>query len=64
RSAEPGRSGAPESPEAQLPELTQLLLEVQQDALNEARSIGAYDFGTIARAQRMLDAGAARRGGL
>lgn len=64
RSAEPGRSGAPESPEAQLPELTQLLLEVQQDALNEARSIGAYDSGTIARAQRMLDAGAARRGGL
>lgn len=47
---------------AQLPELSQLLLDVQQDALNEARSIGAYDSRTIARAQKMLDAGATRRG--
>ena len=45
---------------AQLPELVQLVHEVQQDALNEARSLGAYDSRTIARAQLMLDAGATR----
>lgn len=45
-------------------ELAQLVLDAQQDALNEARSIGAYDSGTIGRAQKMLDAGAARRGGV
>ena len=47
---------------AQIPELNQLLLEVEQDALNEARSIGAYDSRTIAAAQRVLDAAATRRG--
>src|SRR5690606_23908458 len=46
----------------QLPELLQLLLDVQQDALNEARSIGAFDSRTIAAAQRLLDAGSAQRG--
>ena len=57
----PGREGNAALPE-QLPELLQLLLDVQQDALNEARSIGAYDSRTIAAAQRVLDAGSTRRG--
>ncbi|GAA4526643.1 sodium:proton antiporter [Brachybacterium paraconglomeratum] len=64
RTQEPQPAGVQEPLKAQLPELSQLLLEVQQDALNEARSIGAYDSHTIARAQRMLDAGTARRGTL
>ena len=55
------RAAGEEDPVAeQLPELVQLVHEVQQDALNEARSLGAYDSRTIARAQTMLDAGAAR----
>lgn len=62
----PGSSGdaAPDPRTAQRPELVQLLAEVQQDALDEARSLGAYDSGTIARAQKLLDAGSLRRGGL
>ena len=40
------------------------LIKKQQDALDEARSLGAYDSGTIARAQKLLDAGSLRRGGL
>jgi CPA1 family monovalent cation:H+ antiporter len=46
------------------PELAQRLADVQQDALDEARSLGAYDSGTIARAQKLLDAGALHRDGL
>ncbi|WP_210388890.1 hypothetical protein [Brachybacterium sp. HMSC06H03] len=62
----PGSSGVadPEPRAAQRPELVQLLAEVQQDGLEEARSLGAYDSGTIARAQKLLDAGSLRRGGL
>lgn len=48
----------------QVPELAQLLAEVQQDALDEARSLGAYDSRTIGRAQKMLDSRALRRDGL
>lgn len=45
----------------QLPELVQLLHDVAQNALHEARSIGAHDTGIITRVQTMLDGGATRR---
>ncbi len=62
--AGPDGGGEQDPLAAQRPELAQLLADVQQDALDEARSLGAYDSGTIARAQKLLDAGALRRDGL
>ncbi|MGY5764708.1 cation:proton antiporter [Brachybacterium sp. DNPG3] len=41
-------------------ELLQALMDAQQDALNEARSMGGYDSRTIAAAQKQLDQGMAR----
>ncbi|GAA1484790.1 sodium:proton antiporter [Brachybacterium fresconis] len=56
------RSGGQQqdSAKAQLPELLQLILDAQQDALNEARSTGSYDSSTIKRAQKQLDQGYVR----
>ncbi|WP_304502067.1 sodium:proton antiporter [Brachybacterium sp. FME24] len=45
---------------AQYPELMQLILDAQQDALNEARSTGSYDSTTIRTAQKRLDQGSVR----
>lgn len=61
RRAEQTAAGQRDPLAEQLPELVQLLHDVQQDALNEARSIGAYDSGIITRAQTMLDDGTTRR---
>lgn len=63
RAEQRGEQAAPEAQDSrasQLSELVQRLQEVQQDALNEARSVGAYDSRTISRAQSVLDATSTR----
>nr|WP_209905420.1 sodium:proton antiporter [Brachybacterium sacelli] len=65
RMSDPERRAHDEDPSrAQYPELMQLLLDAQQDALNEARSTGSYDSVTIKRAQKQLDQGSVRFAGI
>ncbi|HEX7351921.1 sodium:proton antiporter [Brachybacterium sp.] len=61
RLADPRRTDrAEDQVKAQYSELMQLILDAQQDALNEARSTGAYDSTTVKRAQKQLDQGSVR----
>ncbi|ATG56540.1 peptidase [Brachybacterium ginsengisoli] len=57
------RAAAGDPVKQQYPELMQLFLDAQQDALDEARSTGSYDSHTIKRAQKQLDQGSVRLSG-
>lgn len=64
RLPDPTLKGVADDPvKRQYPELMQLFLDAQQDALDEARSTGSYDSHTIKSAQKRLDQGSVRLSG-